>query len=110
MRPPSPFTWPSWPPNSAGRGTRSPCTPAASLQEREELVRQGLPRPRISVVPTGVDVGTFTDRGPSYPRGDRPRLLMLSGPGEHTGCLTAVQALTRVPAAELVIAGGPVPD
>ncbi len=80
---------------------------AGSLQEREDLVRKGLPRPRISVVPAGIDVDTFTDRGPSYPRGDRPRLLMLSGPAEPTGCLTAVKALPRVPGAELVIAGGP---
>jgi glycosyltransferase involved in cell wall biosynthesis len=81
---------------------------AGCAEEREELVKLGVTRARISVVPAGVDIEEFTDQGPTYPRGERARLLVLSGPDEDTA--TAVRALAGVPGAELVIAGGPAPE
>lgn len=84
-----------------GRSARSVI--AACAAEREELVRLGVARPRIHIVPEGVDFGRFGPKGPSYPRGDRARLLMLSLHGVET----AISALPRIPKAELVVAGGP---
>ncbi|GAA3201069.1 glycosyltransferase [Actinocorallia longicatena] len=74
---------------------------------REDLVRLGVPRRSIAVVPTGVDVAEFSEIGPIAPRGARARLLLLTGPGEKAHL--AVRALARVPGAELVVAGGPAP-
>jgi glycosyltransferase involved in cell wall biosynthesis len=80
---------------------------AGCSQERDALVELGLPRPRISVIPAGVDTELFSDHGPAYPRSGRPRLLMLCGPGEGTGAAEAVRMLVTMPGVELVIAGGP---
>jgi glycosyltransferase involved in cell wall biosynthesis len=80
---------------------------AGSTDDREDMVAMGMPRPRITVVPTGIDVQKFTEQGPAYPRGDRQRLLMLCGPDGSKGVDTAIEMLAQVPGAELVIAGGP---
>ncbi|MCW2912449.1 MAG: glycosyl transferase group 1 [Actinomycetia bacterium] len=80
---------------------------AGCADEKEDMVAMGMPRPRISVVPAGLDVEEFTEQGPAYPRGDRQRLLMLSGPDESKGVRTAISMLAWIPGAELVIAGGP---
>jgi glycosyltransferase involved in cell wall biosynthesis len=84
-----------------GRSVRSVI--AACTAEREELVRLGVARPSIHVVPEGVDVGRFAPKGPSCPRGDRARLLMLSLHGVEM----AISALPSILEAELVVAGGP---
>lgn len=76
---------------------------AACGAEREELVRMGVARPRIQVVPGGVDVQRFGPKGPVHPRGERRRLVMLS----LAGADNAIEALPRIPETELVIAGGP---
>ncbi|GAA2082827.1 glycosyltransferase family 1 protein [Actinomadura alba] len=75
--------------------------------EADQLLRMSVPRPRIEVVPTGVDIEQFTPQGPAYPRGEKRRLLVLSDLGEREDVRTAIQALSRIPDAELVIAGGP---
>ncbi|MCW2883665.1 MAG: hypothetical protein QOE54_4908 [Streptosporangiaceae bacterium] len=80
---------------------------AGCVNEREDMVAMGMPRRRITVVPAGIDVEKFTEQGPAYPRSDKRRLIMLCGPDEGKGVDTAIEMLTRVPDAELVIAGGP---
>jgi glycosyltransferase involved in cell wall biosynthesis len=80
---------------------------ATCADEATQLLRMSVPRLRIGVVPSGVDVEQFTPRGPAYPRGEARRLLVLSRLVERHGVGTAIQALSRIPDAELVIAGGP---
>ncbi|MGH3389237.1 MAG: glycosyltransferase [Actinomadura sp.] len=83
---------------------------ATSADEATQLLHMAVPRLRIGVVPSGVDVEQFTPRGPAYPRGEAHRLLMLSRLVERHGVGTAIEALARIPGAELVIAGGPPPE
>jgi glycosyltransferase involved in cell wall biosynthesis len=75
-----------------------------------ELARLGIPQTSVTVVPAGVDTGQFRPSGPAARRGDRPRLLTVTTLGERKELATVLQALTRVPEAELVIAGGPARD
>jgi glycosyltransferase involved in cell wall biosynthesis len=72
-----------------------------------ELVRMGVPRRRISVVPCGVDIERFTPKGPRAPRGRRHRLLWLGRLVERKGVDTVIEALPRLPGSELLVAGGP---
>lgn len=72
------------------------------------LVRMGVPRSRVSVVPCGVDIGTFRPEGPALPRTrGRQRLVVLGGPAPHEGIDTLISALAGLPDAELLVAGGP---
>jgi len=80
---------------------------ATCSDEVFELVRMGVPRRKISVVPCGVDVERFTPNGPRAPRGRLPRLLWLGRLVERKGVDTVIQALAKVPDAELLVAGGP---
>jgi D-inositol-3-phosphate glycosyltransferase len=64
-------------------------------------------RSSIRVVPWGIDTSTFTPAGPVAKRNSRPRLLTVADLRERAALETLLQALTRVPGAELVIAGGP---
>jgi glycosyltransferase involved in cell wall biosynthesis len=80
---------------------------ATCSDQLSELAKLGVPRRSISVVPGGVDTDEFTPDGPAARRGDSPRLLTVSRPAEHKGLETTLRALTAVPDAELVIAGGP---
>ncbi|GAA5116773.1 glycosyltransferase [Pseudonocardia adelaidensis] len=79
---------------------------ATCTDEVFELARMGAPRRRMTVVPCGVDTTRFTPDGPAAPRGDRPRLLSLGRLVRRKGIDEVIDALRRVPAAELVIAGG----
>ncbi|KWW97979.1 glycosyl transferase [Carbonactinospora thermoautotrophica] len=83
---------------------------ATCSDEVFELVRMGVNRRRISVIPCGVDLDRFSPEGPAWPRGDRPRLLVVSRLVERKGIDVAIQALPRIPDAELLIAGGPPRD
>lgn len=78
--------------------------------EADELVRMGVARPQITVVPYGVDGERFRQTGPAMPRGNRPRLAMVCGDLESGGVTIAIRALVHVPDAELVVAGGPAPE
>ncbi|GLW67393.1 glycosyl transferase [Actinomadura rubrobrunea] len=80
---------------------------ATCADETEELVRMGVPRDRITVVPCGVDLAVFRPDGPRIAKGRRPRLVALSRLVERKGVDTAIRALARVPGAELLVAGGP---
>jgi D-inositol-3-phosphate glycosyltransferase len=79
---------------------------ATCTDEMFELARMGAPRRRMTVVPYGVDTTEFTPDGPVAPRGERPRLLSLGRLVRRKGIDEVIDALRRVPAAELVIAGG----
>jgi D-inositol-3-phosphate glycosyltransferase len=80
---------------------------ATCSDEASQLLRMSVPRLRIGIVPSGVDVERFTPRGPAYPRGEADRLLVLSQRLDRPAVGTAIEALPRIPGAELVIAGGP---
>ena len=80
---------------------------ATCSDQQSELARLGIPRRSIRVVPSGVDTDEFTPDGPAARRGENPRLLSIARPAEHKGLDTTLRALTAVPDAELVIAGGP---
>ncbi|MGI5163432.1 glycosyltransferase [Spirillospora sp. CA-253888] len=80
---------------------------AAHTGERNALVRMGVPRPHVGVLPYGVDGDLFAQVGPAMPRGDRARLVTVSRDLEDGGVATAIRALAHVPDAELAVAGGP---
>jgi D-inositol-3-phosphate glycosyltransferase len=79
---------------------------ATCTDEVFELARLGAPRRRISVVPCGVDTDLFTPEGPVAQRSERPRLVTLGRLVRHKGVDEVIEALRRIPNAELVVAGG----
>ena len=80
---------------------------ATSTEEAQELVRLGGARPRITVLPCGVDVEEFTPEGPVAERGPLRRVLAVGRLVPRKGFDTVIRALAAVPDAELMIAGGP---
>jgi len=82
---------------------------AGSSDEESDLARLGVPRRCIKVVPCGVDTNEFAPDGPVTRRGDRARLVTMTGllEHEHDSLATLLRALARVPGAELIVAGGP---
>ncbi|MFB4314435.1 glycosyltransferase [Actinomadura sp. 21ATH] len=75
--------------------------------EANTLVRMGVPRRKIAVVPYGVDGDHFAQVGPAMPRGDRDRLVVVAADLSDGGAATAIRALAHAPDAELAVAGGP---
>jgi glycosyltransferase involved in cell wall biosynthesis len=69
-----------------------------------------VPRGSVRYVPCGVDTGLFTPEGPAADRNGRPRLLATADLGERESLQTLLRALTKVPGAELMVAGGPAPS
>ena len=80
---------------------------ATARKEVAELDRMGVPHTSVTVVPSGVDSDRFTPHGPVDPRNGRPRLVSVGRLVERKGFDIAIMALSRVPDAELLIAGGP---
>ncbi len=81
---------------------------ATSTDEVSELVRMGVPRARISVVPCGVDPDEFVPEGERLaPGGFAHRLVAVGRLVPRKGFATAIAALRALPDTELVIAGGP---
>jgi glycosyltransferase involved in cell wall biosynthesis len=84
---------------------------ATTESEGAELARLGVARPRIAAVPSGVDSEKFKPQGHTLlPCGERPRIVMLSQRSAGHGVQTVIEALTRIPDAELVVAGGSAPE
>src|SRR3984957_1375299 len=83
---------------------------AGSSDEEAELTRLGVPRRSIRVVPCGVDTDEFTPEGPVAERGTRPRLVTVADLSEHDALATLLHAMSKVPGADLVVAGGPPRD
>jgi D-inositol-3-phosphate glycosyltransferase len=79
---------------------------ATCTDEVFELARMGAPRRRMTIAPCGVDTTMFTPDGPVAPRGDRPRLVSLGRLVRRKGVDEVIEAMRRLPIAELVIAGG----
>jgi glycosyltransferase involved in cell wall biosynthesis len=78
--------------------------------EIRELIRLGVPRSRMVLVPSGVNIDHFRADGPAEPRDPRvPRILTVGRLVERKGYEDLIRALPFVPGAELVIVGGP-PD
>ncbi len=110
------------------QGARDPSPPRRNALERSianrvdrivatcsdevfELLRMGVDRGRVSVVPCGVDLERFEPRGPAEPRaGTRQRIVAACRLVERKGIADAVRALVHVPDAELHVAGGPDAD
>jgi glycosyltransferase involved in cell wall biosynthesis len=88
-------------------------TIATCSDEVFELLRLGGERRRISVVPCGVDLSTFTPTGPTLERtAGRHRLVYVGRLVERKGIGNAISALAGLvnnggPDTELVVAGGP---
>jgi glycosyltransferase involved in cell wall biosynthesis len=81
---------------------------ATCRDEVEELAALGADSLRVSVVPCGVDLDTFTCDGPVEPRHPRVRRLLSVGRlVERKGVADAILALRELPDTELVVAGGP---
>ncbi|MCW3845258.1 glycosyltransferase [Micromonospora yasonensis] len=79
--------------------------------EVRELVRMGVPRSRMALVPSGVNQAVFRPDGPVAPRDPaRPRILTVGRLVERKGFLDVVRALPAVPDAECVLVGGPPAD
>jgi glycosyltransferase involved in cell wall biosynthesis len=78
---------------------------ARTPHERAALARRGLPQRLVRVVPWGVDTTRFSPSESPGERGERPRLLLVSPPGDVQGPILALHALADVPGAELVIVG-----
>ena len=84
---------------------------AGSSDEESDLTRLGVPRRSIRVVPCGVDTDEFSPEGPAYDRNERRRLVTVADLATEQEALgTLLRAVSKVPAAELVVAGGPPAD
>ncbi|MGN9779750.1 glycosyltransferase [Micromonospora sp. H33] len=76
-----------------------------------ELVRLGVPRSRMALVPSGVNQEMFRPDGPVAPREPaRPRIITVGRLVERKGFLDVVRAMPAVPDAECVVVGGPPAD
>jgi D-inositol-3-phosphate glycosyltransferase len=84
---------------------------AQTQEEMRGLVRIGVPRARLTVVPSGVDSERFTPDGPAVQRDpERPRILSVGKLVERKGFGDVIQAMRYVPGAEVVVVGGPPPE
>ncbi|MDQ7904204.1 glycosyltransferase [Phytohabitans sp. ZYX-F-186] len=84
---------------------------AQCQDEVRELVRMGVPRNRMALIPSGVDSERFSPEGAAEPRDpDRPRILTVGRFVERKGFADLIRALKIVPGAECVVVGGPPPD
>jgi glycosyltransferase involved in cell wall biosynthesis len=83
---------------------------AASADEEADLIRIGVPRESVRVIPCGIDTDEFIPEGPTARRGDRPRLVTVTDLDATDELAAVLRALTRIPEAELVVVGGPARD
>jgi glycosyltransferase involved in cell wall biosynthesis len=81
---------------------------ANSHDEETDLTRLGIPRRSIRVIPTGIDTDEFTPEGPACQRGGRHRLVTVADLATEQESLSILlQAMAKIPGAELIVAGGP---
>jgi D-inositol-3-phosphate glycosyltransferase len=79
---------------------------AQSQQEVRDLVRIGVPRASLTIVPPGVDSERFSPEGPAVERDpERPRILSVGKLVERKGFGEVMQAMRYVPGAEVVVVG-----
>ncbi|MFP5021880.1 glycosyltransferase family 4 protein [Pseudonocardia phyllosphaerae] len=79
---------------------------AASEDQHTDLLVQGVPRSRLRTIPAAVDTDAYAPAGESLRRGDRSRIVVDGALGRGDGPGAMIAALPRVPAAELLVAGG----
>ncbi|GIF70292.1 glycosyl transferase [Asanoa ishikariensis] len=80
---------------------------AQSQDELRELVRMGVPRSHLVLIPGGVDDELFQPEGPARDRGPRRRVLSVGALTARKGHEDVISALRLVPDAECVVVGGP---
>ena len=80
---------------------------ANNATELTDLVRLGLSRMRISVIPYGVDARKMNPDGPSSEHSMRYRIVTLDELALNHGVDDVVKAMPGVPDTELIVAGGP---
>jgi D-inositol-3-phosphate glycosyltransferase len=81
---------------------------AQTQDELRGLVRIGVPRTQLTVVPAGVDSERFTPEGPVAERDpERTRILSVGRLVERKGYSDVIQAMRYLPGAEYVVVGGP---
>jgi type III pantothenate kinase len=81
---------------------------ATCTDEVFELMRLGAYRGRLTVIPSGVDLGLFNPDGPGAPRSENTsRLVIVGRLVERKGIGNAITALSYLPRTELIVAGGP---
>jgi glycosyltransferase involved in cell wall biosynthesis len=84
---------------------------ATSADEVDELRRMSPDPAMTTVIPCGVDLDLFRPEGQTAPRQvDRPRLMVIGRLVPRKGVADVIEALSFVPAAELIVAGGPAAD
>ena len=71
-----------------------------------ELVQLGVPRQRMTLVPSGVNTERFRPDGRAQPRSGCHRVLSVGRLVERKGFEDLIAAMTSVPGAECVIVGG----
>jgi len=67
----------------------------------------GISHTKISVVPVAIDLTRFTPDGARRPRTSRARILAAGRLVPRKGVDSVIEAITSLPSAELLIAGGP---
>ncbi|KJK46838.1 hypothetical protein UK23_22245 [Lentzea aerocolonigenes] len=80
---------------------------AASSGEMAELIKAGVDRAKISVVPVGVDIDQFTPEGPRAERDQSYRVVTAAPSPQYRDIEAVITALSGLDDAELVIAGRP---
>jgi D-inositol-3-phosphate glycosyltransferase len=80
---------------------------AQCRDEVEELAHLGVPRNRITVIPSGVDSARFTPDGPAAVGTGRPRVITVGRLVPRKGFQDVIRALRWAPDAELLVVGGP---
>jgi D-inositol-3-phosphate glycosyltransferase len=81
---------------------------AQTQDEVRGLVRIGVPRANLTIVPSGVNSDRFTPDGPTAERDPaRPRILSVGPLVERKGFGDVIEAMRYVPGAEVVVVGGP---
>ncbi|MEU4568763.1 glycosyltransferase [Micromonospora sp. NPDC023956] len=84
---------------------------AQSRDEVRELVAMGVPRFRMTVVPSGVNLRAFSPVGPVADRVDGlARVLTVGRLVQRKGFHEVIRAMRAVPDAECVVVGGPPAD
>ncbi|GAA3559532.1 glycosyltransferase family 1 protein [Nonomuraea rosea] len=91
-------------------GRRANAVIAGSGDEESALIRLGVPRGNIAIVPYGVDTERFQRRGAIATKGTRKRLVHVGPLTTDRGAHTIVRALQGLGDVELIIAGGPEPE
>jgi glycosyltransferase involved in cell wall biosynthesis len=87
-------------------GAASCAVIAASSEEAADLVRMGVSRRRLHVIPAGVDTSVFTPEGPVSPQvrqadKAKPRIVTSAGIDDEQS-VTLARAMAALPGAELI--------